>query len=100
MSEVAGTRMAFIQCGGCDAVFESHRVVCPGCVRCPRCGQKRVQDQECCPECVLPYWRCCGQCPGCGVLRYGDVEPCACGHPAETDAAKLREIEEAFPVRR
>lgn len=87
--------MAFIQCD-CQTVYDSARAVYPGCGRCPSCGQQRVQTTSFCPNCALPYCRCCGRCPGGGALQYADIEPCECGHPVNLDVRAS--VEKAWPI--
>jgi len=88
--------VVLIRCGGCEAIFDSGRAVCPACGRCPSCGRKRAKGKDSCPGCGLPYCGCCGRCPGCGGLRYEEVGPCECGHPSDPEVRAA--VERACPV--
>lgn len=87
--------MVFVQCE-CNAIHPSTNPVCPGCGRCPRCGQLRVTRQQfadasTCPDCQIPYCAGCGRCHLCGKIRFADWEHCSCGFP--TDPEKLATVE-------
>jgi hypothetical protein len=89
--------MALIRCGGCVAVHESTLVVCPGCGRCPCCGERRVSDSELasgCPSCSVPYCSGCGRCHGCGTIRFLEMKPHSCGFPS--DVEKVLKVEQSF----
>jgi hypothetical protein len=91
--------VALIKCEGCTAVHESTLPVCPGCGRCPNCGERRVSKQElaeraACPSCATPYCTGCGRCHVCGALRFTDMPAHECGFP--TDPEQVRTVEKVF----
>ena len=62
--------MSFIACPGCNAIIDACWACCPGCGRCPGCGERRFKEIG-------------GPCPN-------------CNHPA--DPVKLEELEKQFGV--
>lgn len=91
--------MPLIRCDDCFAVHESTLPVCPGCGRCPHCGERRVSKRELteqadCRSCRVPYCSGCGRCHHCGTLRFAEMSVCGCGFPA--DVEKVRAIERTF----
>jgi hypothetical protein len=93
--------MTYVRCPGCDTIHESTLPVCPGCGRCPACGERRatskyIAEHVACPACGLPYCDRCWRCHGCGKPRYIDAGTCTCGFP--DDPAKLAQMEQAFSL--
>jgi hypothetical protein len=90
--------MALVRCDGCGAVHESTLSVCPGCGRCPTCGDRRVSMRELaesanCPACGVPYCSGCGRCHTCGAIRFSEMEPH--DHGVSEDE-RARAVEESF----
>lgn len=94
--------MELIRCEGCAVIHESTLPVCPGCGRCPCCGELRVSRKElrlqaACPGCNVPYCGGCGRCHVCGVLRFAEMEAHSCGFP--TDPQTVQSVEKNFGIR-
>jgi hypothetical protein len=95
--------MALIKCPGCDAVHDSTSPTCPGCGRCPYCGDRRVSkrelaEQAACSACGVPYCSGCGRCHACGTVRFSEMGPHTCGFPA--DKEKVHSLEESCGLHR
>ncbi|WP_156514657.1 hypothetical protein [Planctomyces sp. SH-PL14] len=75
-----------IRCLGCEVIHDSAAAVCPGCGRCPNCGDRRIssrdlQSHHLCPQCRTPYCSGCSRCHQCGTVRTFEAPPCRCGFP-------------------
>jgi hypothetical protein len=89
--------MALIKCPGCDAIHDSTSPACPGCGRCPYCGDRRVSkrelaEQTACAACGVPYCSGCGRCHACGAVRFSEMGPHTCGFPANKE--KVHTVED------
>lgn len=86
--------MGLIRCE-CGSVRESAHPACPGCGRCPSCGEGRVTHADLVAPCVGCGVVCCdtcGRCHHCGIVRFANLGPCSCGFPTPEKIAEVEQL--------
>ncbi|MEP3478834.1 MAG: hypothetical protein ABJZ55_06275 [Fuerstiella sp.] len=80
-------QQGIINCVDCTVFFKVGRLACPGCGRCPNCGQLRISELNQCPDCDVGLCHACGRCTACDFERGQDLvdAPCHCGYPNDPD---------------